>query len=255
MAATADTGLAGPTRGAEQFEGVERWSAHPYLALATRMVAYCVPLVVAVTSGWLVGRQAFIQAWSPLMRWTVMSMVATVVVVAVERVARRLLPLSALLNLSLVFPDRAPSRFTIALRAGSVSQLEERLQSGADGAIETDRADAAARILARVLALHAHDRRTRGHSERVRAFAVLIGKELGLRPEQLDKLQWAALLHDIGKLDVPASILNKDGRPSEEEWATLAQHPARGERQIAAARALARRLGRRRHPASRAMGR
>jgi hypothetical protein len=61
---------------------------------------------------------------------------------------------------------------------------------------------------------------------------VLIGEQLGLDEDDLDKLQWAALLHDVGKLEVPASILNKDGRPTDDEWSTLARHPDHGERLI-----------------------
>jgi hypothetical protein len=225
MAAAADTAVVGPTRGAERFEGGERWSARPGLARVARLIAYTVPLVLAMASGWMIGRQAFTQPWPTLVRWAAMSAVATAVLIGVECVARRLLPLCALMNLSLVFPDRAPSRFSVALRSGNVKQLEDRAAQ--------DSADAAATILANVMALHAHDRRTRGHSERVRAFAVMIGQELSLPRDQLDRLQWAALLHDIGKLEVPSAILNKDGRPTDEEWSTLQGHPAYGERLIA----------------------
>ena len=45
---------------------------------------------------------------------------------------------------------------------------------------------------------------TRGHSERVRAYSQMIAKELRLGRDDVDRLNWAALLHDIGKLEVPA---------------------------------------------------
>ena len=51
-------------------------------------------------------------------------------------------------------------------------------------------------------ALSAHDNVTRGHSERVRAYSQMIAKELRLGREEVDRLNWAALLHDIGKLEV-----------------------------------------------------
>ena len=58
-------------------------------------------------------------------------------------------------------------------------------------------------------------RLTRGHSERVRAYARMIGQELHLSARDLDLLNWAALLHDVGKLNVPTEILSKPGRPTD----------------------------------------
>jgi hypothetical protein len=71
-----------------------------------------------------------------------------------------------------------------------------------------------------------HDRLTRGHSERVRAYTNMIAQEMKLGAEEQDLLHWSALLHDIGKLEVPAEILNKSGRPDEAEWKILQGHPA-----------------------------
>jgi HD-GYP domain-containing protein (c-di-GMP phosphodiesterase class II) len=230
MTAAMDTRNTGPTRGAEQFEGGDRWAARPGLATATRLAVYGTPLLAATTTGWVLGRQDFTLGWPAPARLAAMGALASVTLVLVERVSRRLLPLCTLLGLSLVFPDRAPKRFAVALRAGNVKQLES---VATDPTADVDRADAAARVLAGAMALQAHDRRTRGHCERVRAYAVLIGEELGLGGDDLDRLQWAALLHDIGKLEVPASILNKEGRPTDDEWKTLAEHPAHGEHLIA----------------------
>ncbi len=67
---------------------------------------------------------------------------------------------------------------------------------------------------------------TRGHTERVRAYTLMIGEELHLPKADLDKLHWAGLVHDIGKLEVPPAILNKAGRPDDDEWEILKQHPA-----------------------------
>lgn len=66
---------------------------------------------------------------------------------------------------------------------------------------------------------------TRGHSERVRAYTDLIAQEMELDPEDAARLRWAALIHDIGKLEVPEEILNKDGRPTDEEWGLIRGHP------------------------------
>ncbi|WP_445152113.1 HD domain-containing phosphohydrolase [Baekduia sp. Peel2402] len=161
--------------------------------------------------------------------WIGLSAAGSLVMWVVDRVARRLLPLAALLQLSLVFPDQAPSRFKAAMDSGRVNQLEERLALTRQAANAGTPAEAARLLLTLVATLSAHDRITRGHSERVRGYAVMIGRELGLSDSELDQLNWAALLHDIGKLEVATEILNKPGRPSEEEWQQLKRHPLYGE--------------------------
>ena len=148
-----------------------------------------------------------------------------------DRVSRRLLPLSVLLNLSLAFPDRTPSRFGVALRSGNVAQLKRRLEQATQEG-QADLAEATEVILALVAAISQHDRRTRGHAERTRAYTDLLATEMALPSDDRDKLRWAALLHDIGKLSVPAEILNKPSRLTEDEFATIKQHPVEGMRLI-----------------------
>jgi len=79
-----------------------------------------------------------------------------------------------------------------------------------------------------VAAIDAKDEYTRGHSERVTMIADRIGACLGLPPAQRRTLYWAALLHDVGKIAVRGDILNKPARLTEEEFAVIRSHPARG---------------------------
>jgi len=148
-----------------------------------------------------------------------------------ERIARPLLPLASLLRMSLLFPDRAPSRFAVAWRSGSTRQLD-RYVHGLDHSGHREPVKAAAEILTLVTALSSHDRRTRGHSERVRAYTDLIAEELRLPQPDCDRLRWSALLHDVGKISVDVNILNKAGSPSSAEWEVLHQHPIEGSRMI-----------------------
>ncbi len=69
---------------------------------------------------------------------------------------------------------------------------------------------------------------TAGHSERVAAMAVKIGKAMGLSAQELDILNKAGMLHDIGKVNTPRAILDKNSRLSPEEWAVIYEHPGRG---------------------------
>jgi putative nucleotidyltransferase with HDIG domain len=162
--------------------------------------------------------------------WAAMLALATVVVFAIERLTRRLAPLAALLKLSLVFPDRAPSRFSVALRSGTSRQLYERYETVKRDGLGGTPAEAARTVVELIGALNAHDHATRGHCERVRAYTALIAEELNLPADEVDKLRWAGLLHDLGKLEVPKEILNKKGKLDADEWALIKTHPAAGAR-------------------------
>lgn len=77
-------------------------------------------------------------------------------------------------------------------------------------------------------ALDEKDEYTNGHSNRVTLYSLLIGKEMGLPQAHLDKLRFAGLLHDIGKIGTPESILNKPGKLTDDEFAIIKMHPNRG---------------------------
>jgi len=74
-------------------------------------------------------------------------------------------------------------------------------------------------------ALDLRDKETEGHTLRVTELTVRIARAYGLRDEQLLHVRWGALLHDIGKMGVPDSILFKPGPLLEHEWAVMKQHP------------------------------
>ncbi|MEI6401862.1 MAG: HD domain-containing phosphohydrolase, partial [Actinomycetota bacterium] len=223
---TVDTGSNG--RWATAPEG-GRWTGRPRLARAVRLGVVLVPFGIATlvaillsstlpmpsTLAWLVARIAFV------------SIVAAVAYRQVERVVRRALPLASLLDLSLHFPGQAPSRLAITLRVASTTDLSLLLsryrETGAD-----EPAAAAEHLLELVAALSKHDRVTRGHSERVRAYTQMLGEELGLGGVELDRLRWAGLIHDIGKLRIDEAILNKPGRLTDDEFAIIKTHPTLG---------------------------
>jgi putative nucleotidyltransferase with HDIG domain len=83
-------------------------------------------------------------------------------------------------------------------------------------------------IKALAAALDARDTYTAGHSERVSALSVIIGRQLGLDQHQLDVLRLGALLHDIGKIGVADRVLQKNGPLTQEEFEIIKTHPALG---------------------------
>ncbi|TET39515.1 MAG: HD domain-containing protein [Planctomycetota bacterium] len=79
-----------------------------------------------------------------------------------------------------------------------------------------------------IATIEAKDQYTRGHSERVTHYALVLGEELALDREKMDVLKLAGLLHDIGKIGIPESILNKPSRLTKEEFDIIKGHPAVG---------------------------
>lgn len=210
----------------------DRWERRPRLALLLRVVVFLAPAVIATDVSLVLARllpepHGVLPsiAW-----WIVVLGLSGVTLFAFDRMFRRLLPLTALLGLALVFPGVAPSRFSTAFRAGSIKNLQRRIEQAKHDADRAGTIQAAATVVELIAALAVHDPKTRGHSERTRAYADLIAEELALSSTDRDHLRWAALLHDIGKLHVKASVLNKPGRPDPDEWEVLRRHPVEGAR-------------------------
>lgn len=79
-----------------------------------------------------------------------------------------------------------------------------------------------------IKALQETDSETEAHVQRTQKMGKLLGKRVGLTDAQLSELKLLCLLHDIGKIGIPLEILNKPGKLSEDEWAVLRTHPAKG---------------------------
>jgi len=205
-----------------------RWAARPRLATAVRVGVFLGPVLTSFAAAW--GATRMLPPSSgpagQAVHLGVLVVVSTVALVVLDRGGRRLLPLVTLLDLSLLFPQSAPSRLRVAREAIRRRPIEEQLarvrEAGADPST------AATEILGLVAALSSHDRPTRGHAERVRMFTDLVAEQMRLPQKDRDLLRWAAILHDIGKLRVPVEVLNKPGKPDADEWTALKAHPVHG---------------------------
>jgi putative two-component system response regulator len=78
------------------------------------------------------------------------------------------------------------------------------------------------------IAVEKRDEYTAGHQKRVAEFAVTMGEELGYTEREAEGLFTAAALHDLGKICIPGSILNKQGKLTDEEFKLIKEHPAIG---------------------------
>ncbi|MCF7889795.1 PAS domain S-box protein [Candidatus Bipolaricaulota bacterium] len=78
--------------------------------------------------------------------------------------------------------------------------------------------------------IEAKDEYTGEHIDRVQEISVEVGKKMGLSEERMEQIRYASILHDIGKLGVPDSILGKPGELTKEEWKEMEKHPQIGER-------------------------
>ena len=99
-------------------------------------------------------------------------------------------------------------------------QQEETINAGHN--------DDQAILCALVARLSARDAETLEHSQRVVRLSLLLGRELGLNSTKMKSLEYGSLLHDIGKIGVPDSILRKPGRLTPLEWQKMREHPLLG---------------------------
>ncbi len=217
----------GPTQTAREGAAAE-WSPRPVVAGTLRLTILVFPYVVSMGAA-----LAISQWWSaeraglhPLLWWIAVAIASTLTMIPADRLIRRIVPISSLLTISLTFPDAAPTRFRAAMRSWTTTQVKRRVSRAVENSAKGEFVDRSQYMLDLISLLTVHDRMTRGHSERVRAYSSLLGEEMRLSKEEHQKLYWAALLHDIGKLDVPAKILNKSGPPTKAEWVELQTHPA-----------------------------
>ena len=88
-------------------------------------------------------------------------------------------------------------------------------------------------VLALANAVDAKDTYTTNHAQNMADMARLVGHALGLPPRELETLNYAAILHDIGKIGIPDAILQKPSKLDDEEWKVMRRHPEIGERILA----------------------
>ena len=210
----------------------QRWRLARRAAAAAIGLAFAVIPIGAATAFALIAGRLLAPPESDGARvawWAAVFVLSAIAAWGADRLVRRLFPLVGLLRVALVLPGDVESRLGLALRAGTVRDLGRGVIDLRDDRVDA-KTEAAVRIVALAGSLQRHDRFTRGHSERVRAYTDLIAAELGLSKHDRERLRWAALLHDIGKLEVRPALLNKPAGLTDSEWLEMRRHPVEGAR-------------------------
>ena len=110
-----------------------------------------------------------------------------------------------------------------------LEELVEQRTAELDRALDSLEDAYRSTLKALTTALETRDQETHGHSERVVSYSLRLGHEYGLNRVQLKALEFGSLLHDIGKIGVPDSILRKPAKLTDEEWVLMREHPMHGQ--------------------------
>ncbi|HZJ43068.1 MAG TPA: HD domain-containing phosphohydrolase [Pyrinomonadaceae bacterium] len=110
-----------------------------------------------------------------------------------------------------------------------LEELVEQRTAELDRALDSLEDAYRSTLRALTAALETRDSETHGHSERVVSYSLRLGREYGLSRDEMKALEFGSLLHDIGKIGVPDSILRKPGKLTDEEWVRMKEHPLHGQ--------------------------
>src|SRR4029079_10045593 len=112
---------------------------------------------------------------------------------------------------------------------GHLEVLVEQRTAELDDALNSLEDAYRSTLKALTAALETRDLETHGHSERVVTYSLRLGREYGLDSQRIKALEFGSLLHDIGKIGVPDSILRKPAKLTDEEWIRMREHPSHGQ--------------------------
>ncbi len=124
---------------------------------------------------------------------------------------------------------RIRSQLRLRQMESELALMNKNLRMRTSDLVEQQRSLFLSTVKSLASAIDAKDEYTRHHSTRVTDFSMKIAAKMGFSEKEIGDLELAALLHDVGKIAVPESILNKPGKLTREEFEVIKEHPVRGE--------------------------
>jgi putative nucleotidyltransferase with HDIG domain len=124
---------------------------------------------------------------------------------------------------------RIRSQLRLRQMESEMALMNKNLRVRTSDLVEQQRSLFLSTVKSLASAIDAKDEYTRHHSTRVTEYSLKIAAKMGFSEKELGDLELAALLHDVGKIAVPESILNKPGKLTDEEFKLIKEHPVRGE--------------------------
>ena len=200
------------------FDGMNRYQRAPGF-----IVCYLFPMTVLIlqTSVILQYRKRLNRGIQiPLLLFTGMCILAPVLQVFLYGISLTNMTIAAMSVLLYIFALKDMAREVEQARQHEVEYYKEKQKN--EHALFEQTAEALAS------AIDAKDAYTHGHSIRVAMYSTQIARAAGKSEEECDKVYFAALLHDVGKIGIPDAIINKDGKLTDEEFAQIKMHPVYG---------------------------
>jgi diguanylate cyclase (GGDEF)-like protein/putative nucleotidyltransferase with HDIG domain len=184
------------------------------VAASTFFLANTLPIAAIIS---LAEKRSFRKTWSETHFWSFAYYLAGAALVAVVHYLNRYIGWEAFL---LVTPVVYWIYRSYRLYLGRLEDEKRHVEQVSNLHLRT--------IEALALAIEAKDQSTHDHLQRVRVYAVEVGKDLGLGSDEIEALRAASVLHDIGKLAVPEHIISKPGKLTPEEFDKMKIHPIVG---------------------------
>lgn len=157
----------------------------------------------------------------PIFLFTAMPLIAAIAQFYLHQVSLTSITIVSMVILLYCFSIMDTNRMLEDAHEQEVKFLLEKQESIRQMTIQT--------ALTLVEAIDAKDPYTRGHSKRVADYSVMLAKKIGKSKEEIQQIYFIALLHDVGKIGVPDTIINKKGRLTDEEEEIMKEHPLIGE--------------------------